>query len=544
MLLRILTSIIVAGFVFAGTVEAGQSGNKVRKGRILNPHDMTKVRPRPPRDIYRPSGERGARTFDLATFAWLQFIALNAPANPNRRGRPGGSFLDSGSDPGARLVWETYQHRSELFPFVDGATGPVPPQPWNAPPKYVYEVNGDEYQPENTDDLFNNLDEASQVGNSLLFFPALNASESDQQVFFEAKVNRREWGLVNRLADGRLTTTSTIDMPNGSIEVKGAWVPIDAIPPNEQYRFHTSTALYYVNANDEGKDDGTDNFPVATTGEFALIGLHIIQKTRNYPTWIYASFEHRNILTSPTSGKKRGVYYVPSYDDVGYELPPTTTLGDGTVVNNPDIRFNIDRPKAIPNGRPVRLPKQGTVLDVVRGAVEVNGNVHVPVAQPPTMNLPVKASNWWARRVMSRLPGFDKDFVWQYYRLKGVQALPTNRARSKDFYLANLVIESVQPGLQLWRGGNKTVTDTSTEPTTVTAVNIRNQVNVQDPKQDNKVFSVGGCMGCHGVAATKFGFDHSYLFFAMDGAGYSPQTAGIKTQATMLERIRDFEPEE
>lgn len=528
MFIRSALSAILAGFVVAGVAQETEPfGESVQRGRILSTHDMAEPRPEPPRDIYRPSGNRGAAHFDLANFAWLEFIALSAPADPERRGSPGGSFADSGVDPDATLVWETYQHRSELFPFVANANGPVPPQPWDAPPKYVFDVDGQEYEPEF--DNFNNLDEASQIGQALVFFPGLNG-DPDKQVLFQAKVNRAESDYVKRLADGSLSATSTIDLPDNSIEVKSAWVPLEAIPVGERYRFHTSEVIYYT---------GEDDAPEAKTGLFALLGLHIIQKTRNYPTWIYATFEQADILTRPTIKQDRGVYYVPTYDDIGYTLPATTTFGDGTVVNNPETGFNINWPAAVPNGRPVPLPFEGPVINV-DGAVEVDGVVHVPIVQPPTANFAVTAANWWAIRAMSRLPGFDRNFVWQYYRLKGVQAIATNNPARNDFYLANIAIESVQPGLQLWRGGQETVTDSTTG--TITATNIRNQVNVQDPKQEDKVFSAGGCMGCHGVAATKFGFDHSYLFFGRDGKGYSPQTSGLKDQETMLGRIPDLRP--
>jgi hypothetical protein len=124
---------------------------------------------------------------------------------------------------------------------------------------------------------------------------------------------------------------------------------------------------------------------------------------------------------------------------------------------------------------------------------------------------------------MAQLPGFDEDFVWQYYKLKGVQGIPTNKEGAKDFYLANISVESSQPGIQLFRGG----VAIDHEATPMTLTNNVNRANVQDPKQDDQVFAVGGCMGCHGVAQTRNGLDFSFLFFGSDGIGFAPDTVGI-----------------
>jgi hypothetical protein len=45
----------------------------------------------------------------------------------------------------------------------------------------------------------------------------------------------------------------------------------------------------------------------------------------------------------------------------------------------------------------------------------------------------VKSVNEQALAVMRALPGFGPDFVWQYYKLVGVQAIPTNDENTPDF---------------------------------------------------------------------------------------------------------------
>jgi hypothetical protein len=464
-----------------------------------------------------------ARHHDLATFAWLEFIALNAPVG-DVRGEPDGSFADSGFDPTATLVWETFHHRSEQFPFGDGV--PVPPQPWNDPPKYVYQIEGTEYITPFSN--YNNLDETTQIGQNAIFFPGMH-DDPAAQILFEAKVNQVESDYVASFYDddGILVEAITlpITLPDNTLEVKAAWVSLDAIPEDEHYRYHTSEVIIY---------EGTDENPVATVETRALLGLHIIQKTPNYPAFIFATFEHVDLLESQVTGDATDVYYVPTYEAIAYELPETTTFSGlgGEPVDNPVIRFDVDAPTARPRSKWLPLPV-GPVEDNP-GAEVVGDDVLVPVVQPPTTNGPVAKANKQVLKDMAGIPGFDDSFVWQYYFLKGVQGVPTSKEKANDYYLANIVIESSRPGIQLFRGGISTTTDEKTQIRTLT--NRRNQSNVVDEMQDGEPFSVGGCQGCHGIAQTAAGFDFSFLYGARDGKGFSPDTVGEVSAETQQKR--------
>lgn len=494
-----------------------QFGPSVMMGQKLQTADMTVNDPPVPGDIYRTSGSEGPDHKDLATFAWLEFIAMVAPAGPIRGG-PNGSFADSGQDPSVPLVWETYQHRSELFPY-NAAGGAVAPQPWDNPPKYVYQNS---YVPPYGN--YNNLDEATQIAQNLLYFPKDPGNPqptTDWQTLFEAKVNQYEWGFVNQSSS---PIVFPITLPAGTIEVKAAWRPIGSIPADQQYRYHTATIVFY-----EGDDDN----PMAKTGVYALIALHIIHKTPNFPTFIFATFEQVDSLVNMATGDKTGLYYVPAYSTVSYMTPPTTTFLSGKQYTNPSIvlpngSFSTAKPYAAPNGMLYKLPV-GAVTTIA-GAKEIfvaDGTkevVAVPVVQPPETNPDVDTVNSQALAAMKNIPGFSTNFVWQYYMLKGVQGVPTSDETANDYYLANFVVESSQPGIQLFRG-----TLSAGKP----APNLRNSVNVQDPKQNNNVFSVGGCQGCHGFNQTQKGFDFSFLFLGVNGSGFAPDTTGLKDAEEM-----------
>ena len=132
-----------------------------------------------------------------------------------------------------------------------------------------------------------------------------------------------------------------------------------------------------------------------------------------------------------------------------------------------------------------------------------------------------------------------KSSVWKNYRLKGVQAVPSsypadNGTVPQDYYLANIVVESSQPGLQLFTGtvsnpnsgNNYTFTNNRALPGS-TSGNPPKQnpgPNVSPgPTDGGKVataqWTMGGCMGCHGNAQ-QAGQDMSFLGFGLGGAGF------------------------
>lgn len=511
-------------------------GPVVGPGRTLQTADMTNANPLIPGDIYR----NGAVAHqDLATFAWLEFISAVSPNAAGKRGVPGGSFAASGgSSTAGPLVWETYQHRTELFPcnVAGSSSAPVAPQPWGAAPKYVTTVSGSNPQvcssitvPGGGPLPFNNLDEANQIGQNTLFYPATPGNPqpaTDAQVLFEAKVNQYESNYVNqnyasfipKFAPFHLSPGITL--PNTTVEVKAAWRPVSSIPANQRYRYHIANVLTY---------SGNDSAPTTKVVPYALIALHIIHKTPNYPAFIFATFEQVDDLTNQATGQPTGVYYVPAYNAVDYLAPTTTFPPSGNTVNNPWIRFLVAPPQAKPyltNGLPLPLGPTAKFP----GARTVSGVVTIPVTQPVPLVPEVALVNSQALAAMKRIPAFNSNFVWQYYRLAGVQAIPTNDETTRDFYLANIVVESSQPGIQLFRGF----------PPISNGVlaNQRNQANVIDYHNNpSTTTSSGGCQGCHGVAQTQNGFDFSFLFFGVNGGGFSPETVGLPSPEVAAVRL-------
>ena len=528
---------LAASAALAQTPSPPSFGPTVAPGQALALTDLTNPDPLIPADIYRTASVSHA---DLATFAWLEFISTVAPDAAGQRGVPGGSFAASGGSQVSPLVWETYQHRTELLPcnVSNGSAVPTPPQTWGAPPKYVTTVASGQACSTITvsggSPPFNNLDEATQIGQNILFFPATPGSPqpaADAQVLFEAKANQYESDWVNQNYQslipqyGPFHFSPAITLPSGTLEVKAAWRPLSSIPTDQRNRYHTATVITY---------SGSDTKPIPQVQTYALVALHIIHKTPNYPAFIFATFEQVDDLTNQATSKPTGVYYVPQYGSIAYTLPTSTTFPpSGQTVPNPSINFNVTSPAAYPNGNAVPLPV-GAVTSIPGAVPLQNNKVAVPITQPVATTPEVAAVNSQALALMQQLPSFGPNFTWQYYKLTGVQAIPTNDDTSQDFYLANIVVESSQPGIQLFRGF-PTIPATPAPPV---LTNLRNQINVIDyHARPAGTTSGGGCQGCHGVAQTRDGFDFSFLFFGADGLGFTPDTLGLPTPEVAALRL-------
>lgn len=503
--------------------------------------DLTTATPLIPGDLYRPTTDAIDHA-QAAKFAWLEFIALVSPNKPSpTRGVPGGSFssVKGGSSSTYPLVWETFQHRSELFPAT--SNGVSPPQPWDSTPKYVYNPQpspspGADYS------LFNNLDEASQIFQNNLFFPV---NGTPFEVLFEAKGNQMEnqyltnnYPLPNPLPSPSAPNATTLY--DGTIEIKAAWRPVASIDPSQLYRYHVANVITY---------GGTMDNPVAQNGQFALIGLHIIHKTKNYPSFIFATFEQVDDYVNQVTNQPTGVYFqtlypgpdptpsptptgyqVGSYyfatDTAGFSAPGTQpTATTFTATTNPTRVFDVNNPLAWPNGNQYTSPN-GTGFNP-KPLLSTNAQ-NITVTLPPTGNADVANVNQQIRTLIGSL-GLGKDFVWQYYQLTGVQAIPTSDETTKDYYLANIVVESSQAGIQLFRGG------LSPNPSFEPVPNIRNKINVHDQATGN-AYSMGGCMGCHGAAQGEGG-DFSFLVSTGQG-GFSVDTIQNNTN-TLEEAMRN-----
>lgn len=367
----------------------------------------------------------------LATFAWKEFIALNYPADPNHRGKPkAGSSL--GDDADAR-VWETYWHRVEMFPASQNPVQNNGAAVVNQKPVYDYspafELNQASYgnstgTPDNQ--KWNNLDEDNELNIDEMYAHVSNAGgtptgfDDENRIIYEAKMNEagfnyilknklyvtvtRDQMVAESIKPANITAyagkcgvnqNNIISLPcsssggdEGNIEIKAAWRKLNTAEVASK-KYYTNSVIRYQSVN------GVNKWFNDTYG---LIGLHIIHKTVNFPTYVFATFEHQDNIAS-------GIGYVDEISQQG--RGSGDTAGDKVIIT--------DRDNPIP--AEVEL---------------VNASAQKAIA----------------------------DTVWSNYKLIGVQAYPvdystlnvrTSPSDKSTFYLANIVIESNEE-LQNFRG--------------------------------------------------------------------------------------------
>ncbi len=311
---------------------------------------------------------------------------------------------------------------------------------------------------------------------------------------------------------GKVTSSSRLTpCLAGSIQVKTAWIPL--INGEDPSKFHTSTAaIFRTQPNPSNPQQKQTCIDYDSSVTYGLIGMHIIQRIHQGSgagpaqpqggTYVFATWEHVD------------------NDDAGFTyanyLPPQTAQ---SVDNKPPVNFYPMPAYALP------VKRQFPILS---GTAEVNTAV------------------WNAIRQI------NPDSVWLNYQLVGTQFqvidLPTEQPAVPPFpttlppedptnigqnvYLANSVVET-NDGLQLFRGLPPNVPPSAVaQPYSGASLGGNSSPTAYARDQSNTVFSplnqgpgkgiqgytMGGCMGCHGVAQLK-GYSFSFIFLEGQGGG-------------------------
>ena len=257
-----------------------------------------------PSDI---QGLRDQTNFDI--FAWLEFIALNWPADANSCGPLTGATPQS--DASSPRVWETWKLPEEIFVAQSGSQ---PPTPWcpQAAAAQRNQATLRQLTPAAAQLISDRLAQSGAV-QTLLEISRAHDLPGIQQAFggplvdqngrfvrYEVRVNFDEFAhiVVNRLWNkAGLASAQTIDLPGGvaggavgSIEVKAAWKVLTQAELRGG-RFYRIKALLTTGEDSAGQ-------PTTEIADVGLIGFHITHKTRSSPQWTWASFEHVDNLTS------------------------------------------------------------------------------------------------------------------------------------------------------------------------------------------------------------------------------------------------------
>jgi hypothetical protein len=476
---------------------------------------VVSITPDVPHDV--PGGQRlpasDASNEVLAQFAWQQFLALtwqsDYNATSNSRGAPDTAWDHSQPyTAGQPLVWETFAHRSELRPF-----GVPLDTPFSKAPTYLFGVNTTPAEADDSFALFNNLDEDSEIGSANIYLGTGDPASQDL-VLYQAKVNQSEYDYIkdnfgatqfekytdpaktrpsalqaaqtankNSIKNNLAPATDGLNLPagdnsvagragEGAIEIKTAFIRVTSENESQFTNFFKTSAIYYTADVDQGT--GVYSNFVYHNGTFALLGIHIIHKTKSYPDFIFTSFEHKElknmdfqyILTSPLPPEYAGSDFNPH----NVPTPPTGTPAGSQIGN----RVAVQREQ-----QNVAPASATSVLYPIPSVIQsTNTAVH------------------------QQLQAVNPNSIWLNYILMGVQANITESwadsasgTAGPNHFMANHVIESdtflghfFGPGF----GSNPFANDD----------NILYQ---------GETSSMGGCKGCHGVAQTSFGTDFSFL---------------------------------
>ncbi|TFW31352.1 hypothetical protein [Massilia horti] len=268
------------------------------------------------------------RQADANCFAWQEFIALNWAAQDGQRGQPDSKMPPAsfGKPGDPRLtVWETYKESDQVF-LADGRD----PGPWNGQPvaavKLLGGLNG-KISAEPALDL-------SVFGQASPGAPWLTA-QNKLLTLYERSVNEIEY---NYIRDNKLYNASVqpgfaqapgLNLPNGSIEIKAAWLELPNKADWPRFKIAKAVVTY-------------PGMPPRTV-VVGLTGLHIIHKTPLGQQFIWATFEHKQ--NAPDAQQVADKQLTPPYTYYNPSCNPATDYyrcvanADPTQVNSGKKRW-------------------------------------------------------------------------------------------------------------------------------------------------------------------------------------------------------------
>jgi hypothetical protein len=522
-----------------------------------------------------------------ATFAWGEFIALTWPALPQGqnnafpRGKPDTSLKYG--DPGktGQVVWETFRHRVEAFPGQGNPNGYNPSASdlgFARQPDYIYNATlvhspSGRVPPSNPNwnppvPPFNNLDEVTQIGLNAMYAgtvaPSSNPGQSTnvkEKILFEAKVNEvvyqyaaqprtdssgntynyfqsdntavqsiksasvaylQRGGGPNNKPPSPYISLPPSDPANakvGSIEIKASFRRLG--PNDDPTKYYTAPVRYYT--GDSSAPKFVDSNDPAVNEVWGLTSLHIIQKTPNAPTFVFATFSHVNNILDATGknvemsdGTTKTEYQtaapfqpaltiVPSAIVNGTSVPQKVYLTNGTPAvntNSPELYFNNTTGN-------YAIYTDSSMQHLYKEPVNVPRRLY-PI--PPTITKVNAAAQTAIKNV-------NPNAVWANYFLVNVQARALDvtaipAGEEPTFFLANEVVET-NPTLQHFSGrvNNRTGEPTNYQDPRTGGNPLEYYKNTYVVQSNGSVagYTMGGCMGCHGAIGQNQGGDFSRL---------------------------------
>ncbi len=248
--------------------------------------------PSMPADVPAPTADGSLPTnCDFHQFAWQSFL-----------------YLTSAATPSAPLEFETYMAEAGIFV----GTGESP-TPWGQKPPVDGTCptgSGARLQLRQADRTAGGAADAAISGQHPDIFEAGSAEplvdQANRFVHFSVAYNQLQYDYLTscdlyrgacfddtlQASEDPANTTSTVDFPDGSVEIKSAWHVVETcnLPdspkpctPEDASDFYTTTAVVepYSASN-----------PACLEVTVALVGMHVAAKTPTHPEWIWGTLEH------------------------------------------------------------------------------------------------------------------------------------------------------------------------------------------------------------------------------------------------------------
>jgi len=326
-------------------------------------------------------------------FSWESFIALNWPASGMGRGNP-----DQPNTPSVftsmtnttPATWGTYKANWELYDQYDRR-----PTEWSSyDVAYALSVCPQATMREKELVMVTKGDTELNDGNQAFSFPLVDQNKNF--AFYEVRYNEWYYNFI-RGTDGAQKTwlyynvnlptdyTNVPLPPNSastadSIMLKAAWRNVASLPPSQQSRYYKVNAWVYNSST-----------KLCTQQWMGLVGFHIAVKTKDFPEWIWSTFEQADNVPPKVDG-------VPSSFNNGTDDPPTGTHG---FANRPTYQASGKLPV---NPMPTQVVRLNPIPTTPVGAstVDVNNTFHAALP---------KASPWQNYRlVMTQWPTNPSSF--------------------------------------------------------------------------------------------------------------------------------------
>ncbi|NUP05952.1 MAG: cytochrome c family protein [Polyangiaceae bacterium] len=458
-----------------------------------------------------------ANQTDADCYGWQEFIALNWPASGSSFGSPGDL---------SAVTWQGWMDVHQLFQ----ADGSAPPA-WGTPPQ----ISGDclaeaGLTADNARDV-HPLVNATKFSSEFLTTsdaveafpngaPAWLGDVNGNNVWYEVRVNQDEYNFVvanqyynaeNQLAfytKQSQPPTLPLQLPagcnqslncpapqTGAVELKAAWMEVPN-PSDAKWNAYKLTSAVVV-------DPKTQKCELVTV---ALVGMHIIHKTQSQPTWIWATFEHKdNAPNAGTSGSQSWNFNNPQCASTSVNVP-TACQYNGQATVQTSCTPNTAPSYEIGDGCPAATPTQVTRVNAIDStAAGVNETVTTAIA-----------SNW-------------SDSVWQNYML-------VNVVWSTNPPVIPPACSAGSPGCQ---GVTTPQLTQSLNPQSAVANTVlETYIQDHDPKNP---FAKSNCVLCHQYATvpgapsnTPYASDFSFAL----GEAQSPSSASFTESAKATKRLR------